>query len=130
MSTIKTLIEQMIQENLTESIIPDDFKGLKFKKTKTIEDDYDITYFDIMDSSNKKVGEVKHSELTGLWAGHLYNKDFSFRGYEVKAGGGNPKKNIEAWIKTKTFQKWSANIDKYKSLSGSTNDHRLKSNKK
>lgn len=126
---LKKLIEEMIVEYLNEEI-SDDFRGLSYKKTKVIEDDYDVTYYDILDSSKKKVGEVKNTELTGLFSGHLYNKDFGFNTFEVKGGGNNPKKNMEAWFKTKAFQKWVKNIDKYKPLKEPTNDYRLKSNKR
>jgi hypothetical protein len=125
---IKQLIEEMIVKKLNEEI-SDDFKGLTYKKTKVIEDDYDITFYDILDSSKKKVGEIKNTELTGLFSGHLYNKNFGFHTFEVKGGGNDPKKNVEAWFKTKSFQKWVANIEKYKNLKAPTNDYRLKSNK-
>lgn len=111
MSNLKKLIEEKITDKLNEEI-SDEFKGLTFKKTKVVGDDYDTTYYDIFNSSKKKVGEVTNVELTGLFYGNLYNKTFGFHTFEVKGGGDDPKKNMEAWFKTTAFKKWVGNIDK------------------
>jgi hypothetical protein len=137
MSQLKQLIEKMILENL-DGNLADDFKGLSYKKTyeeridgpgEVIDGEKEV-YYDILDSSRKKVGEVKHSTYFGTWRGHIYNKTFDFDGSDVRGGGDNPKKNMESWFKTKTFHKWVTNIDKYKSLKTPTNNYRLKSNKR
>lgn len=134
---LKQLIEEMITKNLNEEI-SDDFKGLTYKKTyeerindpgEDMHGEKDV-YYDIFDSSRKKVGEVKHSTYFGTWQGHIYNKMFDFDTSDVRGGGDNPKKNMEAWFKTRAFQKWAKNIDKYKPLKAPTNDYRLKSNKR
>ena len=92
--------------------------------TEKYEPDVVTTTFNIL-QKGKIVGELKHEDYTGNLHGHLHNKFLpNLSNYD--RGEDDPLNNLNAFLKSKSGQKWMSNIEKYKTLSAPTNDYRIK----
>lgn len=86
------------------------------------EPDVSTAYFNIEDEQGNTVGELTMDDYFGYIRGHLYNKFFP----NLDDYGNEPQEALDKFLQTKTGQRWWANIEKYKPLSGPTNDYRIK----
>lgn len=91
-------------------------------------EDITITHYDIH-HKGKKVGELQHNNYMGDIIGHIHNKHLPEISNYNKGRSG-PLSALHGFLKSKTGQKWSSNLDKYSGLDRPVNDYRLKSNKK
>jgi len=90
-----------------------------------------IKHYEIL-HQGKKVGELEWDDARGVDGVYLYNKtlpDLREYGYGEDGDEKALQEILNKFVQSKTFLRWSANIDKYIPLKGPTNDYRLRSNR-
>lgn len=93
------------------------------------EEDYtpdQTTYFYDVFENGTKIGELRQDDYFGFLNGHLWNKELpnDISGYDK--GGNGPQADVNAFLASKSGQRWMSNIDKYRNLEKPTGDYRRK----
>lgn len=120
-------LQDILNENVGEFDVVQTGSDTDEGDPKHYEPDVTTVYYDIL-KDGEKVGELETTDYFGYIHGHLYNKTLP----EISGYGGperdrdDPQAALNAFLSSKTGQRWYSNIDKYKGLPGPTNDYRLK----
>ena len=78
--------------------------------------DYDVnmTEWDIVDRTGKKVGELRQDDYFGYLSGHLHQKDLPHIEDYGRHSAESPLDNLRAFLHSKTGRKWANNLHKYR----------------